>query len=73
MKMLQKRLAVLLLAAALTGRPGALVLPCGAEETSEQGNRQTISAGSHGTVFAVLGISFLCAGGVAVLLAVWEP
>lgn len=72
MKLLQKRLVVLLLAAALTGRPGGFVPRCSAEETADTENRQQISAGTHGAVFAVLGISFLCAGGVAVLLAVRE-
>lgn len=67
---MQKRLTALLLVMALTGAPGRLILRVSADEVKEITQKQVTSSGAQNTMFSVLGLSFLCAGGLVALIMV---
>lgn len=70
MRSIPKRLAALILAAALTGVWGRLGLPASAEEPEVTGKAQQTSTAAHSTMFTVLGMAFVCAGGIVALIFV---
>ncbi len=67
MKSIQKRLAAVALAM-LMALCGGLPLRASAEGSEGERQPQQVHTGAQSTMFSVLGLGFLCAGGMVVLL-----
>ena len=70
MRSIPMRLAALILTAALTGvwvRPG---LSASAEEPKVTGMVKQTSTAAQSTMFTVVGLAFVCAGGIVALIFV---
>ena len=70
MRAIPKRLAALILVAALTGLCGRLGLSASAEEPEVMGKTQQVNNAAHSTAFTVMGLAFICAGGIVALIFV---